>query len=168
MKPEKSKKSVSDMGVFKDLRELLSTAQEKAAPAEAEAARYQEELENYRRLVESQREELERLRSEREALLRELESLRVRREEAAPGPDIAGLKAEVARLEAYRDELARAVADAEELLRLRLSELLRKVARAFESSGFGDAGLQFRSAADYLESPEDFAYLLRVLLKGAR
>lgn len=170
MRQEKSRKSVSDMGVLKDLRELLSTSQEKEALTvdNSPPALQQKELEDYRRLTEAQKEELEKLKQEREMLLRELETLRSQGPARAGEPEVARLRAEVARLEAYREELTRVVTETEALLRLRLSELLQKVARAFEASGLGEAGLQFRSGAEYLESPEDFAYLLRILLRGAR
>jgi DNA repair ATPase RecN len=173
MKPEKPKKSVADMNVLKDLRELISTVQgakplketqlleEEKVDLEAKVAQYKAELERMEK-------EIERLRREKEEMATELNLLRSQKsEEVTPSDlELERLSREVSRLESQKSALSLAIGEAEELLKIKLGELLRRVAMACETSGLIDAGIQFRKMAHHLESSEELASFLRILLRG--
>jgi len=173
MKSEKPKKSVADMNVLKDLRELISTVQgakplketqlleEEKVDLEAKVAQYKAELERMEK-------EIERLRREKEEMATELNLLRSQKsEEVTPSDlELERLSREVSRLESQKSALSLAIGEAEELLKIKLGELLRRVAMACETSGLIDAGIQFRKMAHHLESSEELASFLRILLRG--
>jgi chromosome segregation ATPase len=178
MKPEKPKRSVANMSVLKDIRGLLSAAQEGKASMEAELeeetelkaeiARYKGELERYRELAQRQQEHLERLRKENEELVASPNLLRSGSDEmpASPNAKVEGLNREIAQLEARKCELCSALSEVEGLLQLKSKELLKRIARVYQEVGESGIAIEFTRAADGLEVAENFAHLLQALLRG--
>jgi predicted nucleic acid-binding Zn-ribbon protein len=167
VKPEKPKRTISEMDVLKDIRGLLSTSPERkareeagveAADLKAELARYEDELKKLRELVQRQQEELESLKLEKEELLR------LTQRPAPASSDAGKLEAEIAALEARKAELSAALAEIEGLLELKLKELLKRIARVCQEAGEQGLALEFRRAATRLDDAESFAHFLRLLL----
>jgi len=177
MKSERPKRSVADMDVLQDIRGLLSTAQKgkpsiepelrEKARLDAEIARYEEELERYRGLVQKQQEEMERLRKENEQLVTNLSLLHSNKAEVPPSPnaEAEALNREIAELKAQKYELSSGLCELEELLQLKLRELLKRIASVLQEIGAGEVAIEFRRAMDSLEDVENCAYFLRELLK---
>ena len=115
MKPKKPDRSVSEMDVLKDIRGLLSTAQEReGSPAaqlidegslKAEVVQLQEQIGHYAELVQKQQEELYRLESENKELAAKLNLLRSGKDKpVSPAPRAEELCEEIAQLEARKAE----------------------------------------------------------------
>ena len=176
MKSEKPKRSIANMDVLKDIRGLLSTAQEGKSSIEAdlreetelkaEIARCREELERYRGLAQKQQEDLERLRTKNEELAANLNLVRFGKDEVPTSPNakVEALNREIAQLEARKCELASALSEVEDLLQFKLKELLERIARVHQEIGRGEVAIEFRKAGDCLESAENLACFLRALL----
>ena len=176
MKSEKPKRSIANMDVLKDIRGLLSTAQEGKSSIEAdlreetelkaEIARCREELERYRGLAQKQQEDLERLRTKNEELAANLNLFRFGKDEvpSSPNAKVEALNREIAQLEARKCELASALSEVEVSLQFKLKELLERIARVHQEIGRGEVAIEFRKAGDCLESAENLAYFLRALL----
>jgi chromosome segregation ATPase len=177
MKTKKPARTVSGMTVFTDIRGLLSAAPrpgpepEARARAEpdtaAERARLEERLKGLEELVRSQRTALDRLEAENKELgarLREHQSaaVNVPPREAGSGR----LSTEIADLEAQRVELSAALSQIEDLLRLQIRELARRIARVYEEAGDIGANRDFRRLTDQLEAAENFGEFVRALLRG--
>jgi predicted RNase H-like nuclease (RuvC/YqgF family) len=181
MESEKAKKSVANMEVLKDIRGLLSTtkeispeveAREELAYSDIEVAQYKAEIERYEELVQRQQEALKRLGKENTELTAKLNLLHSGKgfalegsspkgqEIPSPSYKSAQLNQEIAQLEEKKSEI-------EGLIQLKLGELSRRIARAYQMSGEGNLAIEFRKMADYLETAEDFVHLLRVLLREA-
>jgi predicted RNase H-like nuclease (RuvC/YqgF family) len=157
---EKAKKNVANMEVLKDIRGLLSTAQEKEISQETEIAQYKAEIKRYEELVQRQQEELERLRGENTELAAKLNLLHSIKAQETPLQSRKSdkLNQEIARLEEKKSEIER-------MLQLKLGELLRRIAKTYQMSGEGDLAIEFQKTADSLETAEDFAHFLQVLLR---
>jgi uncharacterized protein YeaO (DUF488 family) len=147
---------VSDMDVLKDLRSLISPDK---APSPEPRRPGEEEAVKYRELVREQQEEIEQLKREKEALLRKLDSRTV---SAAAGQ---GKDEETVSLEERKRKLTEALAEAEDVLRLRTEDILRKMAQAMVSMGSMDMGMELYRTASSLEKAECFACFLEVFLR---
>lgn len=158
MKPGKDKKGVAGMGVLADIRGLLGASRvaeqpQPAVPAPETVERLAAELQSYKAKVKE-------LTSQVEALQRA--------QQAPPSPVKAGdstrLIEDIALLEERRDELRRLAGDLEDVLHLKLGDLLKRIARAHQEVGESGLGGEFRRAAGDLESAEYFASFLSILL----
>jgi len=176
MKSEKTKKTVADMGVLKDIRGLLSTTQDRKTSANAELTREadlgaeivacKEEIERYKQLTVRLEQNQERLRRENEGLRADLEMLRSRRDEAPVSATASseGLKQEIVDLEGRRLELASTLSKVEDVLRLRLQELLKRIERVHQEIGASGLAVEFRRTADQIQNAETFAQFVRGLI----
>jgi len=177
MKQGNPKRRIADMDVLKDIKGLLSTANQGQSSIQAdmreqtelkiEIDRCKEEIQKYRLLAGKQQEELEKLRKENEEVVANLNSLsRVKKEIPISANSTAeGLKLEIAHLEVRKCELSSTLSEVEVSLQLGLKELLKRIARVYEEIGEGEIVLEFRKAADSLQAADNFAYFLRALLK---
>jgi predicted RNase H-like nuclease (RuvC/YqgF family) len=176
MKLKKPDRSVSDMDVLKDIRGLLSVTRERddttadrvkgESGLEVEIAKLEAQIRHYKELVEKQQEELHRVESEKEELTAKLKVLNFGKDNlTSPASKSIALNAEAAQLEARIAELSSALSQIDGLLKLRVQELLKKIARLFQEAGQGDVAIEFRKAASALEIVENFAHFLRVLLE---
>ncbi|MFC1925430.1 hypothetical protein ACFLW2_01885 [Chloroflexota bacterium] len=176
MKAGKPGKSVAGMDVLKDIRGLLSSNQDRKPSAgddpeggadyRTKAARYKEEINSYREQLQKQQEELERLTSENRELVHNLELLRSGKEATLhpASADEKELALDIAQLEIQKSELEQALSDVEELLQVKLRELLKRIARIFQEAGEGSMAIEFRKGADSLENAENMARFLQILL----
>ena len=162
MKTDKPDRSVSNMGVLKDIRGLLSTTRDKDGSTEA---RLKEQIGRYEGLLQEQRDELHRLESENTELVTRLNALCSGKDKpmsAVPGPEV--LREEIAQLEARKAELSSLLSQVEGLLQLKVRELLKRIANVYQEAGQGDTTREFRKAANELEHVETFAYFVQSLL----
>lgn len=176
MKPERSRKTVADMGVLKDIRGLLSTGQDRKTPADAEPTREadleteiavcREEIERYKQLAVRLEQNQERLRRENNGLRADLEMLRSRRDEApvTTTANSEGLVQEIVDLEERRLELVSIFSKVEDVLQLRLQELLKRIGRAHQEMGATGLAVEFRRTADQIQNAETFAQFVRELI----
>lgn len=148
--------SVSDMEVLKDLRSLISSnkvpSPEPCHPDKEDAAKYRE-------LVRKQQEEIEQLKRDKEELLQKLDSCVV---PTAPIRQVGD--EEIVSLEERKDKLTESLTEAEDVLKLKTEDILRRMAQAVESMGSMDMGMELRKTASSLEKAECFAYFLDVFL----
>ena len=175
MKLKKPERSVSNMDVLKDIRGLLSVTRDRQevtadgvideSSLEAETARLEAQIKYFEELVQKQGEELRRIENEKEefaAKLKMLESgkdkLIAQSSKSAPGEEAAQLETRIA-------ELTSALSQIDGLLKLRVQELSKKIARLFQEAGQGEVAIEFRKTAGELEVVENFAHFLRVLLE---
>lgn len=162
MKTDKPDRSVSNMGVLKDIRGLLSTTRDKDGSTET---RLKEQIRRYERLLQEQREKLHRLESENTELVTRLNALCSGKDKAmsaVPGPEV--LREEIAQLETRKAELSSLLSQVEGLLQLKARELLKRIANVYQEAGQGDTTREFRKAANELEHVETFAYFVQSLL----
>jgi chromosome segregation ATPase len=176
VKSGKPDKSVAGMGVLKDIRGLLSSNQERKPSAgvdpeegvnsKIEEARYKEELNSYREQLQKQLEELKKLTRENRELVHNLELLRSGKEVISCSDSVnkKELVRDIAQLEIQKSELDRALADVVELLRVKLKDLLKRIALIFQEAGDGSMAIEFRKGADSLENTENMARFLQILL----
>ena len=174
MKPRKPDRSVSKMDVLKDIRGLLSAAQEREDSGEArlrdegglkaETARLEEQIRCYKGLVQKQQDELHRLESEKKELAAKLNML-CSGQDKPMSPTAEELCEEIAQLEARKAELSSALSQVDGLLQLKVKELLKRIARLYQEAGQGEIAIEFRRAGDELEDVENFAHFLRALLE---
>ena len=176
MKLKKPERSVSNMDVLKDIRGLLSVTRERQevtadgvrdeSSLEAETARLEAQIRYYKELVQKQREELHRVESEKEEFAAKLKVLDSGKDKLiAQSSKSAALGEEAAQLEARIAELSSALSQIDGLLKLRVQELSKKIARLFQEAGQGEVAIEFRKAASELEVVENFAHFLRALLE---
>jgi DNA repair exonuclease SbcCD ATPase subunit len=176
MKLEKPNRSVSNMDVLKDIRGLLSVTREREdatadgvsgkSSLEVEITRLEAQIKDYKELVQKQQEELRRVESEKEEFAAKLKAPGSGNDKLiSPASKSAALGEEAAQLEARIAELSLALSQIEDLLKLRVQELLQKIARLFQEAGQGEVTIEFRKAASELETVENFAHFLRVLLE---
>ena len=176
MKLKKPDRSVSDMDVLKDIRGLLSVTQDRHGGTAVEArdesgleidiAKLEAQIRHYKELVKKQQEKLHRVESEKEELTAKLKVLNFGKDNlTSPASKSIALNEEAAQLEARIAELSSALSQIDGLLKLRVQELLKKIARLFQEAGQGDVAIEFRKAASELEIVENFAHFLRVLLE---
>jgi predicted RNase H-like nuclease (RuvC/YqgF family) len=176
MKLKKPERSVSNMDVLKDIRGLLSVTRERQevtsdglideSSLEDETDRLETRIKYLEELVQKQGEELHRVENEKEefaAKLRILESgkdnlVTQSSKSSAPGEEAAQLEARIA-------ELTSALSQIDGLLKLRVQELSKKIARLFQEAGQGEVAIEFRKAASELEVVENFAHFMRALLE---
>jgi chromosome segregation ATPase len=173
MKPGKPDRSVAKMDVLKDIRGLLSATQEREDSAgarlrdegglKAETARLEEQIGFYKEMVQRQQEELHRLESENKEFAAKLNMLRSDQDKPV-SPGAEELDEEVAQLEARKAELSSALSQVDGLLRLKVKELLKRIARLYQEAGQSEIAIEFRRAGDELENVESYAYFLRALL----
>jgi len=175
MKLKKPDKGVSDMEVLKDIRGLLSVTRE---PEEAtadrarnenslkiDAVKFEAQIRHYEELVKKLQEELHRVEKEKEefaAKLKVLDSGNNKLMSAASKS--SALTQETAQLEARIAELSSVLSQVDDLLKLRVQELSKRIARLFQEAGQGDMAIEFRKAASELEIVENFARFLQILL----
>ena len=176
MKSDKPGRSVSGMDVLKDIRGLLSTSQERKpsagadpkeeADSKAETSRYEEEIKKYKELVQKQQGELERLKKENQELTENLSLLRSGKEDtlSPTGASAKELAREIAQLEQRKSELSLALSEVMELLQIKLKELLRRIALIHQEAGEQSIAIEFRKGADSLETTENLARFLQILL----
>lgn len=174
MKPKQPERTVSKMDVLKDIKGLLSTAQEREVSAEAglkdedvlraKAARLEEELRRYQQLARTQEEELAQLKREKEERTSRLDVL-YSVEDKSRSAESEMLREEIAQLETTKAELSLAVSQIEELLQYKVKELLRRIARLFDEAGNGEIAMELKRVGNELENVENFAHFLRALLK---
>lgn len=152
---------MSDMEVLKDLKQLISTPKETPEV---------EQLKKRIRELESEREELRAKCRELEEEVARLQERVASREEEIKNLKPSGPEpgCEVVSLENRRSELSSAISEAEELLRMKLGQLLQRVALAFQTEGFGEMSALFKKGARSLEvlDPEELSELLRLVLKS--
>jgi chromosome segregation ATPase len=176
MKLKKPDRSVSNMDVLKDIRGLLSVTQEREDGTavevrgegclEVEIAKLEAQIRHYKELVKKQQEELHRVESEKEELAAKLKVLGSGKNNLiSPTSKSVSLGEEAAQLEARIAELSSALSQIDGLLKLRVQELLKRIARLFQEAGQGEVAIEFRKAASELEVVENFAHFLRVLLE---
>ena len=176
MKLKKPDRSVSNMDVLKDIRGLLSVTREREdatadgvsgkSSLEVEITRLGAQIKDYKELVQKQQEELHRVESEKEEFAAKLKVLGFDKDKIiSPASKSAALGEEAAQLEARIAELTSALSQIDGLLKLRVQELSKKIARLFQEAGQGEVALEFRKAASELEVVENFAHFLRALLE---
>jgi len=175
MKQKKPDKSVSDMEVLKDIRGLLSVTRE---PEEGTADRVRDEnslkidavkseaqIRHYKELVQKLQEELHRVEIEKEEFAAKLRALDPGNNELmSAASKSTALSEETAQLEARIAELSSVLSQVDGVLKLRVQELSKKIARLFQEAGQGDMAIEFRKAASELEIVENFARFLQILL----
>ena len=176
MKLKKPDKSVSDMDVLKDIRGLLSVTQERedatadgvrdGSGLEIDAVKFEARIRHYKELVQKLQEELHRVENEKEAFAAKLKVLDSGNNKlifaVSKSP---ALGEEIAQLEARIAELSSVLSQIDSLLKLRVQELSKKIARLFQEAGQGDVAIEFRKAASELEIVENFAHFLQILLE---
>ena len=176
MNREKSNRGVSNMDVLKDIRGLLSVTQEREDVAagevkgssglEVEVARLATQIRGYKALIQKQQEELAVVKSEKEEFAVRLKVLNDANDQLiSPASGSVALGEETAQLEARIAELSAALSQIESLLKLRIQELLKRMANLFSEAGQGEVAIEFRKAAHGLEVAENFARFLRVFLE---
>jgi septal ring factor EnvC (AmiA/AmiB activator) len=74
------------------------------------------------------------------------------------------LSEETAQLEARIAELSSVLSQVDGVLKLRVQELSKRIARLFQEAGQADMAMEFRKAASELEIIENFARFLHILL----
>ena len=175
MKQKKPDKSVSDMEVLKDIRGLLSVTRE---PEEAtadrvrdenslkiDAVKFEAQIRHYKELVQKLQEELHRVEIEKEEFAAKLKALDSGNNELmSAASKSTALSEETAQLEARIAELSSVLSQVDGVLKLRVQELSKKIARLFQEAGQGDMAIEFRKAASELEIVENFARFLQILL----
>jgi len=175
MKQKKPDKSVSDMEVLKDIRGLLSITRE---PEEGTADRVRDQnslkidavkseaqIRHYKELVQKLQEELHRVEIEKEEFAAKLRALDPGNNELmSAASKSTALSEETAQLEARIAELSSVLSQVDGVLKLRVQELSKKIARLFQEAGQGDMAIEFRKAASELEIVENFARFLQILL----
>ena len=175
MKQKKPDKSVSDMEVLKDIRGLLSVTRE---PEEGTADRVRDEnslkidavkseaqIRHYKELVQKLQEELHRVENEKEEFAAKLKALDPGNNKLmSAASKSTALSEETAQLEARIAELSSVLSQVDGVLKLRVQELSKKIARLFQEAGQGDMAIEFRKAASELEIVENFARFLQLLL----
>ena len=175
MKLKKPDKSVSDMDVLKDIRGLLSVTREREdatadqvrdeSGLEIDAVKFEAQIRHYKELVQKLQEELHRVENEKEefaAKLKVLDSGNNKLISAASKS--ATLDEDIAQLEARIVELSSVLSQVDGLLKLRVQELSKRIARLFQEAGQGEMAIEFRKAASELEIVENFARFLQILL----
>lgn len=176
MKLKKPDRSVSNMDVLKDIRGLLSVTREREdtttdgvrgeSSLEAEMARLESQIRYYKEMVQKQQEELHRVESEKEEFAAKLKVLGSGKDKLiSPASKSLALVEGVAQLEVRIAELSSALSQIDGLLKLRVQELLNRIARLFQEAGQGEVAIEFRKVASELEVVENFAHFLRVLLE---
>jgi len=175
MKLKKPDKGVSDMEVLKDIRGLLSVTRE---PEEAtadrarnenslkiDAVKFEAQIRHYKELVQKLQEELHRVEKEKEEFAAKLKVLDSGNNKLISAVSkSSALSEETAQLEARIAELSLVLSQVDGLLKLRVQELSKKIARLFQEAGQGDMAIEFRKAASELEIVENFARFLQILL----
>jgi predicted RNase H-like nuclease (RuvC/YqgF family) len=175
MNLKKPDRSVSEMDVLKDIRGLLSITQEREndkvdgasgeGGLENETANLEAQIKYYKKLVQNLRQELNRVEKEKEELAAKLKMLGIVKDNpTSPVLKSTLLGEEAAQIEARITELSSTLSQIDGLLKLRVQELLKKIARLFQEAGQGDTAVEFRKAANELENVENFAHFLRVLI----
>ncbi len=175
MTAKKTAKTVSGMGVLNDIRGLLSAAPKPALPAGGqtgvapdlppERARFEAQLRRFEELVAKQQAALDRLEAEKNDLDAKLRAHRDRAGEPLPEDGVAGLRRDVADLEARKAELEAALAAIEDLLQFKIKELARRIARVYQEAGDDRAGRDFRRITDQLEAADNFGEFVRALVR---
>jgi predicted RNase H-like nuclease (RuvC/YqgF family) len=175
MKLKKPDKGVADMEVLKDIRGLLSVTQERENGAadrvgdenslKINAVKFEAQIRHYKELVQKLQEELQRVENEKEEFAAKL---KVRdsgtNKLMSAASKSTALSEETAQLEARIAELSSVLSQVDGLLKLRVQELSKKIARLFQEAGQGDMAIEFRKAASELEIVENFARFLQILL----
>jgi chromosome segregation ATPase len=175
MKVKKPDKSVSDMDVLKDIRGLLSVTQEREdktadrgrdeSGLEIDAVKFEVQIRQHKELVQKLQEELHRVENEKEELAAKLKVLDSGNNKLmSAASKSTALDEETAQLEARITELSSVLSQVDGLLKLRVQELSKKIARLFQEAGQGGVAIEFRKAASELEIVENFARFLQILL----
>jgi len=176
MKSEKSKRSVRDMEVLKDIKGLLSSVPEPKASMDVqleeradlsiELAQCKKEIGRLDELTEERQRDLGVLEKEKQELVAELTLLRSRSERGFVDqqPAIVSVNKDIEELESTRSELASAISELEELLQLKLRELWQRIARVYQEAGDTGMAMEFRRASDQMQSTENLVYFVRALL----
>ena len=168
MKTNKSGKSVSEMGVLKDIRGLLSSSREPDVPVKKSAGhRLETKVANLERQIIQYRETIERYEADCLALKQENTALAARLNAINEKPPVANPAAsndEIFDLEAKLTELNAAQAQIQSVLEMKSRELANKIARVFNEAGQSDIAIEFRKTARDLEVAENFAHFLSILL----
>lgn len=175
MKTKKPDRSVAQMGVLKDIRELLTTREQaptaetspkKEQSVQTENLRLQEQLKQCNELVRKQQAAFDRLEIERKELDTKLGLLQL--SIAKPTPPKTGphtLSREISDLETRKVELSAALSQIEDLLQFKIKELTRRIAHVYQEAGDADASRDFRRITGQLEAAENFGEFLRALLR---
>jgi hypothetical protein len=168
-------RSVSNMDVLKDIRGLLSVTREREdvtadgvrdeSSLETEIARLEVQIRYYKELVQKQQEELHRVESEKEEFAAKLKILDSCKDKLIAPASKSAAPSEEAQLEARIAGLSSALSQIDGLLKLRVQELSKKIARLFQEAGQGEVAMEFRKAASELEAVENFAHFLQALLE---
>ena len=175
MKVKKPDKSVSDMDVLKDIRGLLSVTQEREdktadrgrdeSGLEIDAVKFEVQIRQHKELVQKLQEELRRMENEKEEFAAKLKVLDPGNNKLmSAASKSTALSEETAQLEARIAELSSVLSQVDGLLKLRVQELSKKIARLFQEAGQGGVAIEFRKAASELEIVENFARFLQILL----
>jgi len=175
MKVKKPDKSVSDMDVLKDIRGLLSVTQEREdktadrgrdeSGLEIDAVKFEVQIRQHKELVQKLQEELHRVENEKEELAAKLKVLDSGNNKLmSAASKSTALGEETAQLEARIAELSSVLSQVDGLLKLRVQELSKRIARLFQEAGQGGVAIEFRKAASELEIVENFARFLQILL----
>ncbi|MDP2718374.1 MAG: hypothetical protein Q8P44_00855 [Dehalococcoidia bacterium] len=176
MKPKKPDKSISGMDVLKDIRGLLSASREPGTtiePPSQEENRLKNELTGlrehvrvYQETVQKQQEQIRKMEREYKDITAELDGYK----KTAVRPlnqtaQVAELREDVEQLEARKAELTSAVSGIEELLHLKVKELLKRIVRLYQESGQSDIALDIRRTGNALDDVDNFARFLRELIQ---
>ncbi len=136
------------MDVLKDIRGLLS-----ATPGREDSLKPQDSSETAA-LIKQLQGELARLKSENKELIAKLDSFVSCKDKPV----------DMAQIEAEKAEMALALSQVEELVKLKTQELLRRIARIYQEAGQGEIALEFKKAGNGLEDTENFAHFVRALM----
>ena len=177
MNREKPDRSVSNMDVLKDIRGLLSATHERVDATidsaegenslEIEVTRLETQISNYKEVIQKQQEELSKVKSEKEKFATRLKARDDAKNQfiSPSSPGATARSEETTQLEARIAELSTALSQIESLLKLRIQELLKRIANLFSEAGQSEVAIEFRKSARELEVAENFARFLRVLLE---
>jgi hypothetical protein len=170
---KKSDKNVAGMTVLNDIRSLLSSSRDlKKSPPTEENTKVILPVENtdalkdrkrYQEQIKQQQQLIAQLETEKKELSETLASLR---SSTVGPPEVNGrIEADIAGMEARKEELSLALSQIEDLLQLKLKDLVRRISRVYQEAGDFEAGRDFRRISNQLEAAENFGEFIRTLLR---
>jgi hypothetical protein len=175
MTAKKPARTVSGMNVLSDIRGLLSAAPrttpaasgtEEGSGWEAERASLEAQLKRLEGLAATRLAAVDKLEAEKNELAAKLKGHQ-KAVDLSPVPT-KGPRAtsrDIADLEARKAELEAALTSVEDLLRFKVKELARRIARVYQEAGDDRAGRDFRRISDQLEAAESFGEFVRALAR---
>jgi chromosome segregation ATPase len=152
-------------GERKELQQKCATALTQPRPSKPDRNTSSAELKRLEGLVRTQQATIAALDTDKRDLQAKLAELQLKptppaAEGLATNPD-----RDVSDLEAQKAELELALARIEDLIRMRVGELSRRIARVYEEAGAYGANADFRRITGHLESSREFGEFLRSLTR---